>query len=145
MKLSHTNILAARCAALLIAACAPWGATAADGGGGGVWRCGNVYTDTPCQGGRRVEADDTRSPDQKRNADEATRDARASAIRMEKDRLRLEAAGARNRAVVIDGARRPDADRPAAKAQKTRKVRKDVLYVDPDSLPKKKSKKKSRE
>jgi hypothetical protein len=137
MKPLHTCAFAA----LLTAVCLPC-ATAADGG---VWRCGNVYTDQPCKNGKQVEIDDARDAGQKRAADESARDAQASARRMEADRLRLETAGARNRPALIDNAPKQNAGQPAAHAKKTRKGQKETLYADPNSQPKKKSKKKAGE
>jgi hypothetical protein len=63
---------------------------------------------------------------------------------MERDRLRLEAAGARNRAVLLDDVRRPAADvRIPRKARaKRHKARKEMLYVDPQAAAEQKSKKK---
>src|SRR5690349_8309298 len=99
MKLSHTTTITARCAALLMAASIPRVAVAADGGG--TWRCGNTYTDQPCMGGRLVEVDDVRDAGQKRQSDDTIRDAQAAANRMEGDRRKLEATGARSRPILI--------------------------------------------
>lgn len=149
MKPSHTTTIAARCAALLMATCIPWSAVAADGSG--TWRCGNAYTDQPCKGGRRVDVDDARDARQKRDADDTIRDAHATAGRMEGDRRRLEATGARNRPIVIDNAPRNDADRPTTSGKDAagtlRKGRKEVLYASmqtgEEAAPKKKKSKKA--
>ena len=130
MRPSHIT----QAALLLAATCLSWNAT------GATWRCGNAYTDQPCNGGRPLGIDADRETSQ-RNADDATRDARATADRMEAQRQRLEAMGARNRPIVIDNApRRAAEERPAAKL---RMRRKEALYTKPNAAPKKKSKKKS--
>lgn len=148
MKLSHTTTIAARCAALLMATCIPWSAAAGDSG---TWRCGNAYTDQPCKGGRLVEVDDARDARQKRDADDTIRDAHTAANRMEGDRRRLEATGARNRPVIIDNAPRNDVDRQMVSGKDSaatlRKGRKEVLYTSmqtgDDAAPKRKKSKKA--
>lgn len=67
----------------------------------GAWRCGNTYTDRPCQGGQAVAVDDPRSAAQKLEADAMTRQSRAEADRMEQDRLRQERAAANRQVVYI--------------------------------------------
>jgi hypothetical protein len=151
MKLSHTTTIAGRCAALLMATYSPWSAVAAEGGG--IWRCGNTYTDQPCQGGRLIDVDDSRDARQKRDADDAIRDAHTAAHRMEGDRRRLEAAGAGNRPVLIDNAPRNEVARPitAGKdpATRPRKGKKEALYASVptagDAAPTKKKKSKKAE
>ncbi|SEA78844.1 hypothetical protein [Variovorax sp. YR216] len=132
MKPSHTTTITARCAALLMATCIPWSAVAAEGGG--TWRCGNAYTDQPCKNGRLVEVDDARDASQKRAADDTIRGAHAAANRMEGDRRRLEATGARNRPILIDnspvqdgGERKTSASKDSP--EKLRKGKKEVLYT----------------
>lgn len=145
MKLSHTTKVAA---SLLMATCIPWNAVAA--GGGGTWRCGNTYTDQPCNGGKRVEVDDSRDAGQKQEADETIRNAKAAANRMESDRRRLEATGARNRPILMDSSPRQDETKRSTAAGKDatgklRKGKKEVLYTSMQTgqgpEPKKKSKK----
>ena len=60
-----------------------------------VYRCGNVYSQTPCAGGVALDASDTRTPTQKAQADAAAAQTARSADKMEKDRLALEKAQAR--------------------------------------------------
>ncbi|SCK39618.1 hypothetical protein VAR608DRAFT_3715 [Variovorax sp. HW608] len=142
MKLSHTTTIAGRCAALLMATYSPWSAVAAEGGG--IWRCGNTYTDQPCKGGRLIDVDDTRDARQKRDADDTIRDAHTAAHRMEGDRRRLEAAGAGNRPAVIDNAPR---NMTPGRDSAPRKGKKEVLYASmqtgQDAVPKKKKSKKA--
>jgi hypothetical protein len=132
MKLSHTTTTTARSAALLMAACIPWSAVAAEGGG--TWRCGNTYADQPCENGRRIEVDDPRDASQKRAADDTIRDAHAAANRMEGDRRRIEAAGARNRPSLIDNSPQQDGAQRKTGARKDsserlRRGKKEVLYA----------------
>lgn len=54
------------------------------------WRCGNAYTDQPCEGGKAVRANDSRSAQDRRDADAGTRNARTQADQMERSRLSLE-------------------------------------------------------
>lgn len=67
----------------------------------GVWRCGNTYSDRPCDGGKAMVLDDARSQSQQREADAATRRTQAAADRMEKDRLRQEREAAGRQATYI--------------------------------------------
>ncbi|WP_431273926.1 hypothetical protein ACQ858_17680 [Variovorax ureilyticus] len=132
-----------------MATCIPWSAVAADGGG--TWRCGNTYTDQPCKGGRLIDVDDRRDARQKRDADDIVRDAHTAASRMEDDRRRLEATGARNQPVVIDNAPRNDVDRQMTSGKDSaatlRKGRKEVLYASTQTgdsaAPKRKKSKKA--
>ena len=38
----------------------------------GIYRCGNSYSDTPCPSARQVDADDSRSDEQRRQAEKAS-------------------------------------------------------------------------
>ncbi len=55
-----------------------------------VYRCGSVYSQTPCSGGVALDASDARTPAQKAQTDAAAAQAAKSADGMEKDRLALE-------------------------------------------------------
>ncbi len=56
----------------------------------GVYRCGDSYSQQPCAGGKLVQAEDTRTPSQKAQADAVTiRDAKSAAV-LEQDRLKQE-------------------------------------------------------
>ena len=57
-----------------------------------VYRCGNVYSQTPCAGGVALDASDTRTPTQKAQANAAAAQAARTADKMEKDRLAFEKA-----------------------------------------------------
>lgn len=60
--------------------------------GANTWRCGNTYSDQPCEGGRTVKVDDRRSDEDRRAADAGTRGVQTQADRMERNRLSLEKA-----------------------------------------------------
>ena len=151
MKLSHPKI-AARSALLLAGACFHWGALAAESiGAGGAWRCGNTYTDQPCAGGKELDLDDTRNSEQKRVADQSTRDAQIAADRMKSDRLRLEDKHAQQRPILIGDkpkeARKTQTRPDKAASKKPKKGQKDTVYVSAqtaraaEAAPPKKSKK----
>ncbi|MES1264425.1 MAG: hypothetical protein ABUU24_02100, partial [Variovorax sp.] len=139
MNLSHHR-MAARTAILLMA----FGVTHAARAGGsdtGTWRCGNSYTDQPCDTGRALPLDEAPGAERQREADQATRAARAEAQRMERDRLRLEAAQGPGQAILIDNAPRARAAAPEPRdvSMKKGKPRKDPQYLsprDPSAAPK---------
>jgi len=60
--------------------------------GANTWRCGNTYSDQPCEGGKTVKVDDRRSDEDRRAADAGTRGIQTQADRMERNRLSLEKA-----------------------------------------------------
>jgi len=71
-----------------------------------IWRCGNAYSDKPCQDGKVIDANDSRSATDRHAADAATQRTANSAANMERDRLQLErAADDRARANAIANAR----------------------------------------
>ncbi|MDM0043308.1 hypothetical protein QTH91_02320 [Variovorax dokdonensis] len=73
-----------------------------------IWRCGNSYSDIPCPDAVRIDPSGTApSAEQKREADEATRKNEAAAQRMERERLRLEAATVGRGATIIGEAPKP--------------------------------------
>jgi hypothetical protein len=135
-------------AALLAAACIQLAPPTAHAGTE-TWRCGNTYTDQPCRDGRIVDLEDARNAAQKREADGTTREARAAADRLERERIRLESAQARRAATLIDN--RPLDAKPAAAqgpgvAQKKKKSKKEPDYFsahDPVATAKKKAEKKA--
>jgi hypothetical protein len=131
MKLSHSRI-ATQSAIFLAGTCIQWAVFAADGING-TWRCGNTYTDQPCQGGKALNVEDTRDIQQKRAADQTTRDAQAAADRLERDRLRLESTSARKQASLIDNKPQSTATKPSRQGktgvQNPKKGKKDPVYV----------------
>ena len=110
-------------------------------GGPTTWRCGNTYTDQPCKGGNALDLDDARSPQQKRDADQATRDAGALADRLERDRQRLEARQGPGQAALIDNRPRHAPSSHEDAALKKPKLRKDTYYVNPQEPSSKRQKK----
>jgi len=91
-RLSPQIAIALACAAVAIhstaAAAAP-----------GIWRCGNSYSDAPCEGGQQIESQAPPSAEARRHRDEATRRDQAVAERLQRERLELDAQP--RRAVVI--------------------------------------------
>ncbi|MES2532622.1 MAG: hypothetical protein V4636_16405 [Pseudomonadota bacterium] len=85
------------------------------------WRCGNTYTDHPCEGGKSVSMDDRRDGPQQRDADAAARSAQSAADRMAQQRLQLEQSTAGHQAVLI--ARPPETATPKKIAEPKSKVR----------------------
>lgn len=56
------------------------------------WRCGNTYSDRPCEGGRPVKVEDHRSDQDRRAADAGARSAQTQADHLERTRLSQEKA-----------------------------------------------------
>lgn len=56
------------------------------------WRCGNAYSDQPCEGGTTVKVNDHRSDEDRRAADAGTRSAQTQADGLERTRLSQEKA-----------------------------------------------------
>ena len=109
MNLSHARI-ATRGSLLLAGACLHWAAAAQSASG--IWRCGNTYTDRPCEAGRALPLDEAPGATRKREADQATREARAEAERMERERLRLEAAQGPGQATLLIHTSKPPRPKP---------------------------------
>ena len=72
--------------ALLLAITTLW----TNASGQTIYKCGTVYSQSPCPGAVAVDASDGRTPAQKAEADANTTRAAKSAARMEKERLALE-------------------------------------------------------
>ncbi len=68
-----------------------------------IYKCGNVYGQSPCPDGVVVDANDSRTPAQKAQADAATALAARSADKLERERVSLE---------------KPQAGKPAKKPSK---------------------------
>ena len=110
-----------------------------------IWRCGNAYSDRPCEGGKPLEPADQPSEAQRRQADEATRRDQAAAQRMERERLRLDA---QPRHGVVIGPAAPKAGSPRSKLTDKKKLERPkkpdafvASYGDPAAGKKKKKKK----
>ena len=54
------------------------------------YKCGNAYSTTPCADGKAVAAQDLRTEEQKRQADDTTSRQKAAASKFEKDRIAQE-------------------------------------------------------
>jgi hypothetical protein len=112
--------------------------------GAATWRCGNTYSDQPCEGGKALALDDARDAAQKRDADRTTREAQAAGERMERERLRLEKAQASHPTLIDSRPAAPRAE-PAVQAKgKGKKGRKEPEYFsahDPVATAKKKAEK----
>lgn len=78
-------------AIFLIAACACSTGVAAQGSTK-TWRCGNTYSDRPCEGGQAVKVDDPRSDADRRAAEAGAKSNSAQADKLERSRLSLEKA-----------------------------------------------------
>ncbi len=84
-----------------------------------VYRCGNSYSQQPCPGGAAIEASDARTPEQRKAQEAGARHERRVADRLEKERLKEEAAAARA-AEQADKAQRA-ADKAAQKPATAKK------------------------
>lgn len=60
-----------------------------------VYRCGSSYSQEPCPGGTTIEADDPRSPEQRKARLDSVKSEHRAGERLEKERLKEEAAAAR--------------------------------------------------
>ena len=60
-----------------------------------LYRCGNEYRDTPCPGGKAVDTQDPRTPEQRAQTLQASVKEAALAEKMEKSRLAAEATAAK--------------------------------------------------
>ena len=121
--------------------------------GPSIWRCGNSYSDMPCEGARAIEADAPPSAERRRQADEGTRRDMEAASRMQRERLRLEAEQSRRRAIVIGppgreaaagaSAAAPTLPKPAKRKKSLQKPDAFVAsYANPDADEKSRKKKK---
>ncbi len=93
---------------------------------GGVFRCGNSYSDAPCPGGQAVAADDARSAAQQRQAQQVKQRDAALAAQLASERRAREQAAVGQRAAGI-GPLAADAAKPAkpaASAPKPRPIKK---------------------
>ena len=93
---------------------------------GGVYRCGNSYSDAPCPGGQPVAADDARSAAQQRQAQQVKQSDATLAAQLANERRAREQAAVGQRAAgigpqVADAAK---AAKPAASAPKPRPFKK---------------------
>ena len=73
---------------ILVALAAAWGLPSP---AQPVYRCGDSYSQQPCPGGRQVDTQDSRTPAQRAQTDEAVKRQAVVADQMEKARLKEEA------------------------------------------------------
>ena len=116
----------------------------------GIWRCGNSYSDTPCEGGKHIDPDAPPSAEDRRQRDESTRRDQAIAERMQRERLDREARP-RQALVMAPAAREPRSPAaPSASLLKADKKKKGArpkksdefiaTYKDPAAPPASKKK-----
>ena len=55
-----------------------------------IWRCGNAYSDQPCEGGKRIDTADPRSAENQRASEAATLRIERKADAMARERIQLE-------------------------------------------------------
>ncbi|AMM25380.1 hypothetical protein [Variovorax sp. PAMC 28711] len=88
------------------------------------WRCGNTYTDQPCQGGKTLNVDDSRSDADRRAAESATRRNEKRADELERSRVKLDRDVAeRDRKAAAEARRAELAERKLASAEKLQQAR----------------------
>src|SRR5690606_20122069 len=95
-NMNHKKNRHGAAAILLLAGALHLGAAA-----GPVWRCGNAYSDRPCERGRSVEVDDSRSDEARQASEAQTRDAKRQADAMARERRQLESRTAGQGPAVI--------------------------------------------
>ncbi|MGJ7490178.1 hypothetical protein [Variovorax sp. ZT4R33] len=108
----------------------------------GAWRCGNTYTDQPCNGGKALALDEAPSADQAREAERNTRRTQAAAERMERDRLRQERATPSpliHLPKPTNAVSPTEAGHPTAKKKKVRKEPEFFTAAGPGTSKKKKA------
>lgn len=102
-----------------------------------VYRCGDSYSQSPCEGARTLQLDDARSPAQKADSDDVARRSQQAADALEADRVRSEQqARERHRSAAAHrqaaaSARKDSAQKPG-EAPPPRKKAKAKLKTDPE-------------
>ncbi|WP_399682034.1 hypothetical protein [Xenophilus sp.] len=92
-----------------------------------IWRCGSTYSDRPCAGGRGIEANDSRSDEERRAGEAQARDAKRQAEAMARERRQFESRAAGQRPAVFALPERDDDPAPAKPAwRKPRKPKKSI-------------------
>ena len=123
---------------------------------GSIWRCGNSYSDTPCDGGTRLDAPQAQpSAEDRSQRDADTRRDQAAADRMQRERLELESKP-RQALVIGPPAAEASGASPSARVAKPEKKKRNArpsrpdefvaTYADPSTQPgdKKKTNKKKK-
>jgi hypothetical protein len=118
-------------AIFLIASCA-WSAGALAQAGAKTWRCGSSYGDQPCEGGRALKVDDTRSEADRRAAEASTVRAEKRADQLERIRLSQEKeALERDRRAAQDARRATLDDRRLASSEQLTRARVRKMDTEP--------------
>ena len=100
----------------------------------GIWRCGNSYSDAPCEGGKHIGPEAPPSAEERRQRDENTRRDQAAAERMQRERLELEARP-RQSLVIGPPARETSGTSPSASTpQPDKKKKKNARPKKPDAF-----------
>ncbi|QFZ83500.1 hypothetical protein GFK26_12375 [Variovorax paradoxus] len=122
------------------------------------WRCGNTYSDQPCEGGRTVKVDDRRNDADRKASEDAARRNERSAGRLARSRQSMEReALSQGGATTFDAGRFTTNAQPLTPAEKTAQVRQRKHMAEPrptsarfnspstdDATPKETSKKKKK-
>jgi hypothetical protein len=100
-----------------------------------IYRCGQTYTQTPCPGGRLIDAADPRSAAQRAEARRTVERERRLAAQMERDRQAQEAGTPQAQATGFDAkAPPPAASQPVPAKGKKKRVKvvpRDVIVIAP--------------
>ncbi|MBT2336896.1 hypothetical protein J7E49_23710 [Variovorax paradoxus] len=119
-------------AALILIAYGTFWMPAVAQAGSETYRCGNTYTDRPCEGGRQLAIDDARTEADRRAADTATRRAEARADQLERIRLSQEKeAYERSRRSAHDARQAAIAERRLASSERLAQARARKLDAEP--------------
>jgi hypothetical protein len=119
-------------AALFLVACGTFWMPAAAQGRSETYRCGNTYTDRPCEGGKQLAVDDARTEADRRSADAATRRAEQRADQLERIRLSQEKeAYERSRRSAHDARQAAMAERRLASSEQQARARAQRLGAEP--------------
>lgn len=93
-----------------------------------IYRCGNTYSQAPCDGAQTLTIDDSRTAQQKSQTDAATVQTRQLAAQLERERM------AREKAAMLAGPRQ-DAGKGRDKDKSTVRIAAQSGAVDPASKP----------
>lgn len=100
-----------------------------------IYRCGQTYSQTPCPGGRLIDAADPRSAAQRAEARRTVERERQLAAKMERDRQEKESGVPHAQATGIDAkAPAPAASQPVpakGKKKRVKTVPRDVVVIVP--------------
>lgn len=96
------------------------------------WRCGNTYSDQPCEGGRTVKVDDPRSSADRKASEDATRRNESSASRLARSRQSLEREALRQGGpTTLDAGRFASNAQPLTPAEQAAQARRRKQMAEP--------------